>query len=122
MGTAFTRMADKILFVLAALVLAGGLTGFYYFTDAMTLVRVIGLLLAIIAATWLVLLTASGKAVWVYGQEAYTEVRKVVWPTRSETIRTTALVMLMVIVIAFFLWLLDMGLIAIVRYLTGQGV
>jgi preprotein translocase subunit SecE len=115
-------MADKILFFVAALVLTGGLAGFYFFSDVMMLARVVGLLLAIGCATWLLMLTALGKSIWQHGQESYTEVRKVVWPTRSETIRTTGLVMVMVVVIAILLWLLDMGLISGVRYLTGQGV
>jgi preprotein translocase subunit SecE len=49
------------------------------------------------------------------------EVRKVVWPSRQETIQTTLVVFVMVLIMALVLWLYDMGLMWIVRTLTGQG-
>ena len=53
--------------------------------------------------------------------DAKLEVRKVVWPTRQETIQTTLVVLVMVLIIGILLWLVDMLLLAIVRALTGQG-
>jgi preprotein translocase subunit SecE len=52
---------------------------------------------------------------------ARTEVRKVVWPNRTETTQTTLYVIIMVIIIGIFLWLLDMFLLWATRLLTGQG-
>ena len=49
------------------------------------------------------------------------EVRKVVWPTRQETIQTTLVVFAMVLVMGVVLWLFDMLLMATVKALTGQG-
>jgi preprotein translocase subunit SecE len=49
------------------------------------------------------------------------EVRKVVWPTRQETIQTTLIVMVMVFLLGVLLWLFDMVLMSILRFLTGQG-
>jgi preprotein translocase subunit SecE len=49
------------------------------------------------------------------------EVRKVVWPTRQETIQTTLIVMVMVFLLGILLWLFDLVLMAILRFLTGQG-
>ena len=49
------------------------------------------------------------------------EVRKVVWPTRQETIQTTMVVMVVVIIVALFLWFLDWGLGGIARWVMGQG-
>jgi preprotein translocase subunit SecE len=49
------------------------------------------------------------------------EVRKVVWPTRQETIQTTLIVIVMVFLLGILLWLFDMVLMSILRFLTGQG-
>ncbi|MDZ7810904.1 MAG: preprotein translocase subunit SecE [Arhodomonas sp.] len=47
------------------------------------------------------------------------ELRKVVWPTRKETLQTTLIVIAMVLLVAVLLWLLDMfflwGVEALVR-------
>ena len=56
----------------------------------------------------------QGQALWGFMQDARTETRKVVWPTRQETVRTTLLVFVVVTLVAVFLWLLDI--------LLGWGV
>jgi preprotein translocase subunit SecE len=40
-------------------------------------------------------------------KETRIELRKVVWPTRQETIKTTGIIMVAVIIIAIFLWIVD---------------
>ena len=52
---------------------------------------------------------------------ANTEVRRVVWPTRAETLQTTLAVLVVVLLVGIFLWLLDMLLLWAVQLLTGQG-
>ena len=46
----------------------------------------------------------------VFAGESVDEVKKVVWPTRKETIQTTAAVFAFVVVMALFLWLTDKSL------------
>jgi len=67
------------------------------------------------------LTTAMGRSVWSFVIESRQEVRKVVWPTRDETMRTTLMVLAMVSVVGIVLWALDLLLYSGVRYLTGQG-
>jgi preprotein translocase subunit SecE len=69
----------------------------------------------------MVLTTELGRTVWGFALESRQEVRKVVWPTREETMRTTLLVFAMVFIVGLILWLLDMFLFWGVRFLTGQG-
>ena len=38
------------------------------------------------------------------------EIRRVVWPTRDETVQTTLIVLVLVLIFALILWLLDSGL------------
>jgi preprotein translocase subunit SecE len=115
-------MGDKIKFLLAALIIVGALGAFYYYgEDTSLLLRVLGLLVGIGVATAVFFQTATGRQTWAYVGEARTEVRKVVWPTRKETVQTTLAVMAMVVVTAFILWIFDWILTWLVKVLTGQG-
>jgi preprotein translocase subunit SecE len=99
--------------------MAAAIGGFYYFEDQATWVRVIALLVAAGLSGLIALQTAMGKAAWEFRREAIIEVRKVVWPTRKETVQTTMVVLVVVIIMALLLWALDSLLAWAVRYLTG---
>ena len=114
-------MADKIKIVLAVLLIAAGLAGFYYFADSPAIVRLGSVLGGLIAAALVFWATVPGKQFYVYAQESAAETRKVVWPTRKETIQTTAIVFLFVVVMALFLWAVDASLLWIVKKLIGTG-
>jgi len=114
-------MADRIKIILALLVVAGGVVAFYIFSDQSLLVRVIGLLVVVAISVSIVMTAEVGKQSWAFLQDARTEVRKVVWPTRKETSQTTLLIMLSVIVVGLMLWGLDSLLLWGVQILTGQG-
>lgn len=114
-----TSVLDTPKMILALAILIGGIGGFYYYDQVSQLVRVGGLLAAAILAAFIALQTAAGRGLWAFSAEARTEVRKVVWPTRQETIQTTLLVFAMVLIMAIVLWLVDMLLMWIVRLVTG---
>jgi len=105
----------------AALLLILGIFAFYYFAAWSGLLRVVGLLVISAGAVVIALQTEQGRALWHFVADARMEVRKVVWPTRQETIQTTLVVMAMVVVVALVLWLFDSVLMGILRFLTGQG-
>jgi len=112
---------DTAKLAAAVALIVAGIYGFYYFEAHSTLLRVIGLLALVGAAAAVAYQTAIGKRVWNFGQDSRMEVRKVVWPTRQETIQTTLIVFAMVLVVGIVLWLFDMLLMTIVKALTGQG-
>ena len=112
---------DTAKLAAAVLLLAGGIFAFYYFAEYSVLLRVIGLLAVSGAAAAVALQTAPGRQLWQFGADVRMEVRKVVWPTRQETIQTTLIVMLMVLIVGIVLWLFDTILVAILKFLTGQG-
>jgi preprotein translocase subunit SecE len=68
------------------------------------------------------LTTEKGKALAQFFVESKQEVKRVVWPTRDETIRTTLLVFGMVFIVGLILWLLDMFLFWAVQLLMSQGI
>jgi len=114
-------MADKIRLVLAALVLAAGIGGYYYLGDKVLLVRVLVMLAAVAVAVGIALTTAVGRAARDFTRESLVELRKVVWPTRKDTVQVTLVVVAMVVFVALFLWIIDWALLAAVKALTGQG-
>ena len=109
----------KLLVVVGLLV--AGVYGFYSFADQALWVRLIGLLAVVAAAVFVALQTAVGRGIWQFATDSRSEVRKVVWPTRQETLQTLLIITIAVLLTALFLWLVDSLLFAIVRYLTGQG-
>jgi len=112
---------DTVKLVVAAVLLVAGIYGFYHFAAFSTLLRVIGLLVVSGVAAVVALQTDRGRRLWQFAGDARTEVRKVVWPSRQETMQTTLVVIVMVLVLGIVLWLFDMMLMGILRYLTGQG-
>ena len=112
---------DTIKLALAALILAAGIGAFYYFGEVSQLLRVLGLLAVAGIAVAVALTSAPGRALWRFATDSRVELRKVVWPSRQETIQTTLIVLVVVLIVGIFLWLVDMLLLNIVKMLTGQG-
>jgi len=112
---------DTIKLAVAAFLLIVGIFAFYYFAPFSTLLRVIGLLVISGAAAAIALQTERGRLLWQFAADARMEVRKVVWPSRQETLQTTLVVIVMVLIVGIVLWLFDMVLMGILRFLTGQG-
>mgnify|MGYP001300972887 FL=1 len=78
-----------------------------YFGGESLLYRVLGMLAASVVTSLVAFQTVQGKAFWLLLKGARTEIRKVVWPTRQETVQTTLIVALVVIVAGLLLWGLD---------------
>ncbi len=110
---------DTVKLLAAVVLIVASILGFYYFDDYSQLLRVLGLLLVIGIATFVAYQTVVGRNVWQFASDAKIEVRKVVWPSRQETVQTTLIVFVMVLIMGIVLWLFDMMLGAIMRALTG---
>jgi preprotein translocase subunit SecE len=100
-------MADKIKFALAVLLLVAGIAGFYVLSDKPMVLRVLMVLGGIAAAIAVAWYTEQGRRFIDFAREAWGETKKVVWPTRKETLQTTGAVFAFVVVMAVFLWLTD---------------
>lgn len=117
-----TSVADIVKLVMCPLLIVAGIFGFYEFADFLLLYRVLGLIAVISLSVGICFTTAKGQAIWQFMIESKLEMRRVVWPTREETLRTTMLVFAMVFIVGLILWLLDMFLFWAVQLLMNQGI
>lgn len=112
-------MTDKLKLILAMLIVAVGIGGFYYFSGR-ELLQWLTLLAAGGVAAGVAMQSAPGRAFWEFAKDARMELRKVVWPVPRETMQMTIIVFVLVVLIALFLWGVDWILIKVVQGLTGQ--
>jgi preprotein translocase subunit SecE len=112
---------DSLKLGIAVLFLGGAIYAFYYFEEQLLVLRVLGLLAVAGISIFIAAQSALGKSILGFITGAQREVRRVVWPTRAETMQTTLAVVLMVLLVGIFLWFLDMLLLWAIQQLTGQG-
>lgn len=112
---------DLVRWLSVAILLSIGLFGFYYFAENSLLLRVVVLLGLVAGSVVIALQTVKGQFARGFLQDAYIEVRKVIWPSRQETVQTTGIVIVAVIIVALMVWMLDSILLWLVRLLVGQG-
>jgi preprotein translocase subunit SecE len=112
---------DIAKLALGILVAVGGLGAFYYLSDQSPAIRWLAVLVGIAIGAAIALQSQYGRRFWQFVQAARVELRKVVWPNRQETVQTTIVVFVFVVVSGVFFWLLDILLGWITKQLTGQG-
>jgi preprotein translocase subunit SecE len=112
---------DTLKWLSVALLLSTGIVSFYYLAEYSLLLRVVSLLGVVGIVTFIALQTEKGRNAKSFLKETHLEVRRVVWPTRQETVQMTGIVLLMVMLVAFLIWALDSLLLLLVRLFTGQG-
>jgi len=114
--------ADIAKLTLAIIVLAAGVVGYYWFNDLPTWQRLLMLLGGFVGGGAVGYFTRSGHALRDYFSESIFELRKVVWPTRQETVQTTLVIMVVVVILAILLGLIDLFLNwAILQHLLKLG-
>jgi preprotein translocase subunit SecE len=114
-------MADKIKLLFAFLLVVAGIAGFYYLRDSAAVLRVVSVLLGLMLATTVAWTSEPGKRFFAFGKDSVAEARRVVWPTRKETLQTTGIVIVFTITMALFLWAVDATLMMVVNNLMGRG-
>jgi preprotein translocase, SecE subunit, bacterial len=114
-------MVDKIKMAVAVALVIAGVWGYYHFSETAQVLRVLMVLGGLIAAGAVAWLTAPGKELFTFSQEAWQEASKVSWPTRKETVQTTGVVFAFVVVMALFLFAVDTSLAWLVKLVTGRG-
>ncbi|QDP02527.1 preprotein translocase subunit SecE [Thalassotalea sp. PS06] len=113
---------DTLKWGLVFLILAGIVVANYMYGEVSVLIRAVAAVVAVVVAGLIASQTEKGRTAIVFAKESRTEVRKVVWPTREEALKTTGLVIVATVFMAFLLWIFDTVLYWIVNYITSLQV
>jgi preprotein translocase subunit SecE len=114
-------MVNKIKLLVGFLLVAAGIAAFYLLVDKPMIVRIFAVLAGLGAAVAVFWTTPAGQRSFVFMGESVAEARKVVWPTRKETIQTTMVVFVLVVIMAAFLAVVDIGFAYMVQWLMGRS-
>jgi len=102
-----TSIADKVKLGLAVVLIGAGIWAYYWLAERALVLRLLAVAAGFIAGAVVAWLSEPGRQFATFAVESWAEVKKVVWPTRKETIQTTAAVFAFVVVMAVFLWITD---------------
>ena len=113
--------ADTVKLVVAILLVAGGVAGYYVLGNQSAWERWAAVAAGLVLAGVVIAFSRYGTALKQFWADSRVELRKIVWPNRQETGMTTLVVMVFLLVAGIFFWGLDLALAWATRALTGQG-
>ena len=103
-----TSITDKLKLGLAVLVIIAGIVGFSVLESKLPMVARIAIFIgSLVVAAVIAWMSEPGRRTIAFAQESYNEVKRVVWPTRKETLQMTGIVFAFVAIMGLFLWVLD---------------
>lgn len=105
-----TSAADKAKVALAILVAILGVVGFYWLAEQPTVIRVGSVLGGLVLGAIIAYTSNPGQQFFAFSKDSWAEARRVVWPTRKETVQMTMIVFVFVVIMAIFLWIVDQSL------------
>jgi preprotein translocase subunit SecE len=117
--TAAQSPLDWLKWLVVVALVSAGVIGNWYYQDQSVLYRVLALVVLAGLAAFVAGQTERGRAAWQLMKDARNEIRRVVWPKRPETVQTTGIVLVLVVVFGLVLWLLDTVLGWIVSSVIG---
>ena len=113
--------ADKVKLGVAVAIVIAGVAGYYFLADQAAWLRWLAVVVSLVLAGVVVAFSRYGSEFRRFVELAHIELRKIVWPTRQETLQTTLVVFGFVVVAGVFFWLLDLVLAWATKTLTGTG-
>ncbi|MDN3608382.1 preprotein translocase subunit SecE [Vibrio ostreicida] len=114
-----SNSVDIIKWIITFSLLAAAVVGNYLYGEESVVIRAAGVVVLIAAALGVSATTTKGKTAIEFAKDSRMEVRKVVWPTRQETMQTAFIVLAVSIVMALILWGIDGIMVRLVNFVTG---
>ncbi len=105
-----TSAGDRLKLAAAIAIVVAGVVGYYVMSTQPMVLRILVLLGGLALGGVVAWFSEPGRRFLAFGKESWSEVKRVVWPTKKETWTITLYVFLFVVVMALFLWLVDKGL------------
>ena len=113
---------DILKWIIVVAFLVAAIAGNQYFSEQALLIRVVAILVSVSIAFLVAATTSKGKTALGFAKESRIEGRKVVWPTRQETVQTTLVIMVAVAFMSLLLWGIDAILVQVVAFALGQEI
>src|SRR5690554_1462793 len=110
---------EAIKWLVVAVLVGVAVWGNSYYAEVSPLYRALAVVVVGLAAAFVALQTEQGRAFNQLRKDAMVEVRKVVWPTRQETLQTTLVVLVFVVIVALILFFMDWTLSGLVSWVIG---
>ncbi|MGB6106040.1 MAG: preprotein translocase subunit SecE [Pusillimonas sp.] len=101
---------DRIKLGLAVLVIVAGIVGYSMLEGEPAIMRAGVFIGSLVVAAVIAWFSEPGRRTISFGRDSYNEVKRVVWPTRKESLQMTGIVFVFVIVVGLLLWVVDKGL------------
>lgn len=114
-----STVADTLKLMASVSILFASIVSFYYFSEISVLIRALVIIFSLVMSLLIFFRTQRGLILWEFFQSSRVEMRKVVWPTKQETIQTTLTVFIFVLILGIFFWLLDFILLYITTSITS---
>lgn len=114
-------MLDKLKLAGAFALIVVGIAGYYALSDSAAVLRLGSIMLGVFAAMGVAYTSQPGRQFFGFAKDSIAEAKRVVWPTRKETMQTTGVVILFAVTMALFLWAVDASLMVLVNKLMGRG-
>lgn len=106
-STRQTSVMERMKWFGIAVLLVASMIANYYYAHVTLPLRLISWLLLVIVIAGIAATTTKGKQAIAFARDSQNEIKKVVWPTRQETVQTSLIVLVIVVIAAVMLWLLD---------------
>ena len=114
-----STVVDTLKLMASVSILFASIVSFYYFSEISVLIRALVIIFSLVISLLIFFRTQRGIIFWEFLQGSRVEMRKVVWPTKQETIQTTLTVFIFVLILGIFFWLLDFILLYITTSITS---
>ena len=101
------KALDVVIVTLAVVIAAAAVFAFTFLTEQTLGIRLGALIGGLVLAAIVAAFSPSGKRFIAFCRESWDELRRVVWPTRKETVNTTGIVMAFVVAVSFYLFIVD---------------
>jgi preprotein translocase subunit SecE len=113
-------LSDKLKTTSAIVVFTLGIVGFYALDNQPLVLQVLSVLVGLGLSLFIFKQSAKGNELFTFLNSVVLEAKKVVWPTRKETVQMTLVVFVVVVLMAIFLALVDIGFTYIVNLVLGR--
>jgi preprotein translocase subunit SecE len=113
---------DLVKWIVVVALLGGLVYAYSAYEEISVLYRALAAVAIVVISLGIASTTEKGSNFLIFAKDARTEVRKVIWPSRSEANRMTLIILLATAVVGVMLYLIDMVLVWVIGLITNIGV